>query len=354
MPLLQDRAQENPSEDAEANSSMDGAGHNGSAEQVNRSGSLVGDVEPSAASSSATSSSAESSDGPATSEVIVQSGEAVDMADFSDKSQRPMMEMIAGSNVWYQAHIQESSRTKMLVLFPETSRQQKAHKEWVLLSSSRIWRGSLASRQWKYLSSGAWQPREGKARTRRKRGTASSAAGSGGRGCGAASTAGTSLTPSGTIDAAQSKVGDVAGEQLRGEEPDVASPCKRHLMVSADSLQRQNPPAADNDLQAAALDDRNKSSSPGQTGTSSQDPLVDWFSHHFRLLADAGLLQESSNGSNAPEAGWLPVGTTRCIRPVTRQHFPIDRLGSSASTAPDGSREPDSVAKKSIAGQLKS
>lgn len=50
--------------------------------------------------------------------MIVQSGEAVDMTEFSDKIQRPMMEMKAGSNVWYQAHIQDSNRKKLLVLFP--------------------------------------------------------------------------------------------------------------------------------------------------------------------------------------------------------------------------------------------
>lgn len=50
--------------------------------------------------------------------MTVQSGEAVDMTEFSDKIQRPMMEMRAGSNVWYQAHIQDSNRKKLLVLFP--------------------------------------------------------------------------------------------------------------------------------------------------------------------------------------------------------------------------------------------
>ena len=47
-----------------------------------------------------------------------QSGEAVDLPPFNSKLDRPMMEMNSGSNVWYQAIIQEQNRSKLLVLFP--------------------------------------------------------------------------------------------------------------------------------------------------------------------------------------------------------------------------------------------
>ena len=47
-----------------------------------------------------------------------QSGERVDLPLFAAKLDRPMMEMVSGSNVWYQAIIQDSKPDKLLVLFP--------------------------------------------------------------------------------------------------------------------------------------------------------------------------------------------------------------------------------------------
>ncbi len=51
----------------------------------------------------------------------MQSGEAVDLPPFTGKLDRPMMEMVSGSNIWYQAIILETLRNKLLVLFPGAS-----------------------------------------------------------------------------------------------------------------------------------------------------------------------------------------------------------------------------------------
>ncbi len=48
----------------------------------------------------------------------MQSRERVDLPPFSSKLDKPMMEMVAGSNVWYQAHVLRSTAAKLRVLFP--------------------------------------------------------------------------------------------------------------------------------------------------------------------------------------------------------------------------------------------
>lgn len=56
--------------------------------------------------------------------MVVQSGERVDLPPFSSaKLDKPMMEMVAGSNVWYQAHILQASAAKLRVLFPGAHRR---------------------------------------------------------------------------------------------------------------------------------------------------------------------------------------------------------------------------------------
>jgi hypothetical protein len=48
----------------------------------------------------------------------VQLGEKVDLPMFDTKESKPMMEMEAGSNVWYQATILRVSANEIRVLFP--------------------------------------------------------------------------------------------------------------------------------------------------------------------------------------------------------------------------------------------
>ena len=55
-----------------------------------------------------------------TSEAVTQPGERLELASFScDKaSDKPMMEMKAGSNRWYQAHVVAESHNEIQVVFP--------------------------------------------------------------------------------------------------------------------------------------------------------------------------------------------------------------------------------------------
>jgi hypothetical protein len=42
-------------------------------------------------------------------------------ADGTRNTMQPMMEMVAGSNVWYQAHVLRATAAKLRVLFPGDS-----------------------------------------------------------------------------------------------------------------------------------------------------------------------------------------------------------------------------------------
>jgi hypothetical protein len=48
----------------------------------------------------------------------VQEGERLDQPPFDAKMKKPMMEMVAGSNVWYQATILRESLNEIRVVFP--------------------------------------------------------------------------------------------------------------------------------------------------------------------------------------------------------------------------------------------
>lgn len=281
-----------------------------------------------AKSGSHESSSAQSSDR-AGSEVIVQSGERVDLPLFSSKLDKPMMEMVAGSNVWYQAHILQASASKLRVLFPAPTEGRRDKKEWVLRTSSRIWRGSMAGRDWKYLSQGAWAPKSSKSSRKAARKAARHAGGSGGSavakrsaaarsGGGGAAATGVATTGSGTGGAAGSEAAAAGGEERHGagpgEEPDVASPRKRARHSGGD---RNDSPASSGGgspradgggsaehVQRRAMDMRTQHRDRGARPR--RDPLATWFEHHFALLDKAGLLGSSSVGAS-PEAGFLQL-----------------------------------------------
>ena len=125
--------------------------------------------------------------------------------------QKPMVELSAGSNIWYQAYLVKESANEAKLRFPgefastaQTPLRHHVHcsrgwllhvvmallaaanmsslpvrlccahwpprpgvngcnkdkVEWVRKASSRIWRGSLSSSAWRHLGKGAWAPRK--------------------------------------------------------------------------------------------------------------------------------------------------------------------------------------------------
>lgn len=96
--------------------------------------------------------------------------------------------------------------------------------------------------------------------------------------------AGTSLTPSGTNDAAQSTVEDGIAGQLLGEEPDVASPRKRLRAKSVESPRGKEPHG---DAVKRGVGDSGRPP-PLAKAEVAEDALVAWYCHHFRMLDKAG------------------------------------------------------------------
>eukprot|EP00798_Chlamydomonas_sp_ICE-L_P022592 gene22592-29731_t len=78
-----------------------------------------------------------------TSKSTIQEGEELDMVLPKKFPDKPMVEHIAGSNVWYQG-VDGSDDEKI---------------EWLNKRSSRIWKGSYKGGDWRYLGRGAWAPR---------------------------------------------------------------------------------------------------------------------------------------------------------------------------------------------------
>ena len=92
---------------------------------------------------------------------VLQPGEVLDQAPYvRKKATKPMMEINAGSNVWYQATIVHETRNEAKVLFPAPEEGEEDVTQWVHKASNRIWGGSLKSKDWKYLGKGAWAPKK--------------------------------------------------------------------------------------------------------------------------------------------------------------------------------------------------
>lgn len=92
----------------------------------------------------------------------IQQNESLDFEPFDPRAlDRPMMEMEAGSGVWYQAIVIRESLSEVQIKFP-SSKGVDYPIEWVHKGSSRIWRGSMSTRAWKYIkgSDGAWRPKD--------------------------------------------------------------------------------------------------------------------------------------------------------------------------------------------------
>lgn len=92
---------------------------------------------------------------------VLQPGETLDQVPYvRHKATKPMMEINAGSNVWYQATIVHETRNEAKVLFPAPEEGEEDVTQWVHKASNRIWRGSLKGKDWKYLGKGAWAPKK--------------------------------------------------------------------------------------------------------------------------------------------------------------------------------------------------
>lgn len=108
--------------------------------------------------------------GKQTSMAVVQAGEDVSLPAFQRcRGQgKPMVEMEAGSNAYYQATVAFETHNEIKFFFPPTTANELLREEWVKKSSSRIWRGSLSRKVWKHKGRGAWEPRPMAGKARRK------------------------------------------------------------------------------------------------------------------------------------------------------------------------------------------
>lgn len=103
--------------------------------------------------------------------VTVQDEENCDQEPFypSKGHRKPMVQLQAGSNLYYQATVVGESSDAVLLLFPPTDAMDQAKQMWVKRTSSRIFRGSLSKKWWKHKGKGAWEPKQGKTKKSSKK-----------------------------------------------------------------------------------------------------------------------------------------------------------------------------------------
>eukprot|EP00879_Flechtneria_rotunda_P021054 GHRR01022180.1.p1 GENE.GHRR01022180.1~~GHRR01022180.1.p1 ORF type:complete len:273 (+),score=65.75 GHRR01022180.1:708-1526(+) len=95
-----------------------------------------------------------------TNKAKVQENERLDGSNMLPNT-KPMMELEAGSNIWYQAYVLKESINEAKVRFPNpNANKHDLLRTWVKKASSRVWRGSYANSDWQHLGKGAWKPRE--------------------------------------------------------------------------------------------------------------------------------------------------------------------------------------------------
>lgn len=249
---------------------------------------------------------------------VAQDKEQLDCPVFQCNRDKPMMEVEAGSNVWFQAIVIQESWNEVRVLFPAPTEDDKEVREWVSKTSSRIWRGSLKSKDWKYLGKGAWEPRASAVKTNRAKSRAAKPKRrrpAGPRRTG--STADDTATATGTSE------GVAAHEEV---DDDVASPrakkARRARPASSNGggsggkpLSRPDRPRGDEvssssreqQMEGACSDPAADATGPShRAGEPADDPLAAWFQMHFVLLQEKGLLGAFPLADN-PEAGCLPA-----------------------------------------------
>ncbi|KAK9806214.1 hypothetical protein WJX72_005677 [[Myrmecia] bisecta] len=271
-----------------------------------------------------------------TSKAKVQPAEGLDLAAFvvKGKRARPMLELRAGSNLWFQATILKESQNEMKVHFPATEDEEEVI-EWLRKSSSRIWRGSMATKDWRHLGKGAWQPR---AKPKAARGRKGRAARKPGRRPGGARgslmgettdtrTGGTGMSVEGSEDSEGQE--DVASprplvpalgpKQAAGRRSVLDSESESDVDVEGngesadDQTQDQAGTARQQTHRTAGTSGRQADTAARRQGGSAQQAqpgplqgLVDWFSCHFSLLQSAGRLGSHPLGTT-PECGMVPV-----------------------------------------------
>ncbi|CAL8471371.1 g10913 [Coccomyxa elongata] len=262
----------------------------------------------------------------------VQPHERVDLPYFNCNTDKPMMEMVADSNVWYQAAILRETANEIRVLFPDPEEGDKVTKEWVKKSSSRIWRGSLSKHVWKYLSKGAWAPKKNPKPVRQRRSGSAPKQARRQRAQGDA-TDGTGTGASMDVDSA----GDEGQATHRGD-PQPARKQEHNMTESPDVVA-----AAQGAEEGGATHSNSGVLETGGfgfnngVGLSSRDeaqamevepeppdPLTAWFRAHFMLLEERGTLVTQLDGAG-PEVGVLPQHAPPPVRRFPPSAEPMRR-----------------------------
>ncbi|EFN56571.1 hypothetical protein CHLNCDRAFT_51546 [Chlorella variabilis] len=296
----------------------------------------------------------------ATSYAIQQEEELCDQEPFdcADGPDRPMLELQAGSRVYFQASIIRESKTEIRVLFPET-KQMAERREWVDKRSSRIWRGRMESRYWRYIKGldGGWEPKNvpestlggsfkrkgsGRSRGSRSRGTKHS-------------------TEEGT-ESEQRKAAAAALDTAASPKPKAVK--KQH------SGRRRQPPRDAVDAegssgggseagQASGNSDAKRQGSGAGVGSSERrqqvgrgggapvaggDPLEAWFKQHYALLKAADLLGAGFLPASA-ETGW-PWGNGRRRRGGQQPRRAKPEAAAAAQRSREQRREERQVARQ--------
>jgi hypothetical protein len=85
-----------------------------------------------------------------------QAGETLDQRPWvkSRGCARPMVELVAGTGIYYRAQVLSVAQDQLLLYF--ASDQGPGRWEWVFRTSSRIVRKQYKSSEWKHKGQGAW------------------------------------------------------------------------------------------------------------------------------------------------------------------------------------------------------
>lgn len=242
---------------------------------------------------------------------VVQPGEVFE-SGITKVPQRPMMELEAGSNVWYQAYVIKETANEVRVRFPATTEDDE-RKEWVAKSSSRIWRGSYKSRNWKWLGGGAWAPKQGRKlnachswRDEDKFHSAECRSEPGWN----PSEALTSCTVEDT------HVPSPAEEEVMSpsnKKPKAVETCNHsHVTIIKEELDQTSTKSSPSKVKPPRMTSGSSVASDGVLISRPPldmvyDPLAKWFEVHFLYLQAAGIMG-SSIPSGTAESGVLPAG----------------------------------------------
>ena len=95
-----------------------------------------------------------------TDQAVIQAMERFGLEPYQKCRGKPMVELKAGSRLFYQATVVVETRNELKLVFPAVDERDAIKEEWVKKCSSRIWRGSLSRKVWKHKGKGAWEPKE--------------------------------------------------------------------------------------------------------------------------------------------------------------------------------------------------